>query len=370
MPALRLCILVNRAGRIEFPVGIACRYVSRELLLLFAAVFLLLLAVGLGARFIGFLQEAAMGRFTAQALWMLMALRVPEFVQVTAPFALCLAVLLTFGRLHAEREYVALASGGARPRQAVAWLLASALPVAALVAVLSCSVTPEARRLYAALSLEQLMDSELDAIVPGAFHVYSGGRRVIYVQAVDRAANTLRGVFVGERNGPASVAIWARSGRPHRLPTGSRLLELEDGIRYEGVPGEPGYRVVRFKRLGQRLERRLPERLEDVRQLPMSALDVGKAPHAAERQWRCALPLMTVVAALLAFGTARARPRADRFARLLPGVGLFVGYYLLLVTMRSLVADGVAPAYLGLWVVHGAMLALAAWLMRCSTRPN
>ena len=354
-----------------FQVGVAFRYISRELLLVFLAVFALLLAVGLGARFTGFLQEAATGRFTAQALWMLLALRVPEFVQVTAPFALCLAVLLTFGRLHAEREYAALTSGGVVPGQAVAWLLASAIPVAALVAVLSFAVTPEARRLYAALSLEQLADSELDAVIPGAFHVYSQGRRVTYAQAVDRSANTLQGVFVGEREGPVSVTVWAQSGRQHRLPsTGSRFLELKDGVRYEGVPGQPGYRVVRFKRLGQRMETNLPEPLDDVRKLPSSSLDASDAEQAAELQWRCALPLMTVVSAFLAFGIARAAPRAGRFARLLPGVGLFVGYYLLLVTMRGLVADGVAPAYVGLLAVHGAMLALAAWLVRRSARPN
>ena len=351
--------------------GVAFRYISRELLLVFLAVFVLLLAVGLGARFIGFLQEAAMGRFTADALWMLVALRVPEFVQVTAPFALCLAVLLAFGRLHAEREYVVLASGGAQPRQAVLWLLASVVPVAALVAVLSFFVTPEARRIYAALSLEQSADAGLSAVVPGAFHIYSQGRRATYAQAVDRASDTLQGVFVGERDGPTSVTVWAQSGRLHRLPsTGSRFLELKDGIRYEGIPGEPGYRVVRFKRLGQRLERHLPEALEDARRVPTSTLNASKAEHAAELQWRYALPLMTLISALLAFGIAPARPRAGRFARLLPGVGLFVGYYVLLVTMRGLVADGLAPAQVGLWAVHGAMLALAAWLVRRSTRPH
>ena len=350
--------------------GIAFRYVGRELLLLFLAVFVLLLVVGLGARFIGFLQEAATGRFAAEALWMLVALRVPEFVQVTAPFALCLAVLLTFGRLHAEREYVALTSGGAMPWQTVAWLLACALPVAGLVALLSFSVTPEARRLYATLSLEQLADSELDAVIPGAFHVYSEGRRVTYAQTVDRATNTLQGVFVGEREGPRSVTVWAQSGRQHRLSgTGSRFLELIDGVRYEGTPGEAGYRMVRFKRLGQRLERRMPEPLADVRKLPTSVLDARKVHEAAELQWRYALPLMTFNAALLAFGIARPGPRAGRFARLLPGVGLFVGYYLLLVAVRGLAADGAVPASGG-FAVHAAMLALAAWLVRRSTRPS
>ncbi len=350
--------------------AVAFRYIARELLLLFLAVFALLLVVGLGGRFIGFLQEAAAGRFAAEVLWLVLLLRVPEFVQVTVPFAFFLALLLTFGRLHAEHEYVALLIGGASPGRIVGWLLAAAAPVAALVAALSFTVTPDARGAYAKLSLEQLADSELDAVVPGAFHVYSHGRRVTYTQEVDREANRLRGVFTAEQRGPLSVTVWAESGRQHRLPdTGSRFLELENGARYEGAPGDPNFRVVRFKRLGQRLERELPMPLEDARMSPTGALDAGDPREAAELQWRFALPLLTLIGALGAFGVSRGRPRAGRFARLLPGVGLFVAYYLLLVYAQDFVAEGVLPPALGLWWVHGLALAVAAWLSLRSARP-
>ena len=351
--------------------GAAFRSVARELALSFLAVFALVLTVGLGARFIGFLQEAATGRFAAEALWPLLALRVPEFVQTTAPFAFCLALLLTFGRLHAEREFVALTMAGAGIGRIVLWLLACATPVAAAVAALSLFATPEARRLYASLSLEQLVDSELDAMIPGVFHVFSEGDRVTYAQEVDRDANVLTGVFMGERSGERSATVWAERGRQHRAAdTGSRFLVLENGVRYEGAPGDADYRVARFKRLGQRLRREPPAMLEDVRQLPSAALDARHPRQAAEWQWRLALPVMTFVVGLLALGIARAHPRAGRFARLLPGVGLFAGYYLLLVTARGLVADEAMPAALGLWAVHGAGLALGCWLVRRSARPT
>ena len=349
--------------------AVAFRHVTRELLLVFLAVFALLLVVGLGGRFIGFVQEAAIGRFTAAALWQLLALRVPEFVQVTAPFALFLALLLTFGRLHAEREFVALVSGGASPARLVGYLLATAVPVAAAVAVLSLTVTPQARQLYAELSLAQLFDSEVDAVVPGAFHVHDDGRRVTYAQTVDREANRLAGVFMAERKGAVDITVWAESGRQHRLPaTGSRFLELENGVRYEGAPGESGYRVVAFQRLGQRLEREPPLPKVDVRTFPTMALDASDPRQRAERQARIAMPLMTVVAALLAFGIARPRPRAGRFAKLLPGIGVFVAYYLLLAFTQDAVAEGTVPALLG-WGVHGIMLALAGWLIRRGIRP-
>ena len=348
----------------EFRLGVAFRYLVREWLLVFAAVFSLLLAVGLGGRFIGFLQQAAAGRFTAEALWLLLALRVPEFVQVTVPFALYLALLLTFGRLHAEREHVVLVGGGVRPRRMVAWFVAGALPVAAGVALLSFVVTPDARRSYADLSLAQLVDSELDAVIPGAFHVYGEGQRVTYAQTVDREANRLEGVFMAERDGPVSVTTWAESARQYRSSeSDSRFLELRDGRRYEGVPGEAGYRVVEFERLAQRLDRHPPPALADARQAATLALDTQDPRQAAEWQWRAAFPAMTLVSALLALGVAKPAPRAGRFARLLPGLGVFVAYYLLLVAAQDFVAEGLLPVVPGLWGVHALMAGVAVWLI-------
>lgn len=349
---------------------VAARYVARELLLVFLAVFVLLLVVGLSARFIGFVQGAAAGRFTAEVLWLLVAFRVPEFVQVTAPFALFIAILLTFGRLHAEYEYAVLAGAGASPGRMIGWLFAVSVPVAVVVGLLSLSMTPEARRLYAELSLEQLVDSELDAFVPGAFHGVTDGRRVTYAQNVDRRANRLEGVFMAERRGGMGVTVVAEAGQQHRLPeTGSRFLELVNGVRYEGRAGEASYRVTEFARLGQRIDRRAPVPLADVRGFDTLTLSANAPKEAAELNGRIAWPLMTLVAALAAFGMARPGPRSGRFARTLPGVAFFVAYYLALVFAQEGLAEGTLPLSLGLWPVHAVMLAIAVWLVARSTKP-
>lgn len=343
--------------------GVAFRYVGREWLTVFAGLLGLLLAVGLGGRFIGFLQEAATGRFTAEALWLLVAFRVPEFVQITVPFAMYLALLLTFCRLHAEQEHVVLVAGGVRPRRMLLWLLGSATPVAALVAMLSFVVTPEARRLYADLSLEQLVDSELDAVIAGAFHVYAEGRRTTYARAVDRDANRLEGVFMAERDGPVSVTVWADTAKQHRVSESGRFLEFSDGRRYEGVPGESPYRVVEFARLSQRIDRVPPVPLDDARRRPTAELGLDDPAQAAEWQWRAAFPVMCLVSVVLAVGVARPAPRAGRFSRVLPGVALFVVYYLALVFARDFVADGLLGPIPGLWPVHLILLATGVWLL-------
>ena len=351
-------------------VAIAFRHVAKELLLVFAGVFGALLAVGLGGRFTGFLQQAAVGRFSADALWLLLVLRVPEFVQVTAPFALGLAILLTFGRLHAESEFMALATGGVGPKRVVGWVLACALPLAGLVALLAFSVTPETRRAYGALAREQLLSSGLNAVTPGAFHVRSGGRRVTYAEAVAAGGEELRGVFMTER-GERDMLVWANAARQHLSPrTGSRFLELRDGVRYEGAPGDADFRILRFGRLGQRLSGAPAPPRRDPRALATAALDPANPGHMAELHWRLALPVMTVSAALAALGGSRPPARGGRFTRVLPGVGVFIGYYLLLVAAQDAVADGTPLAGVGMWLVHAAVLAFGAWLLRRSWRPG
>lgn len=350
---------------------VAFRYIAKELLAVFVMVFALLLVVGLGGRLIGFLQQAATGRFTADAVWLLLGLRVPEFVQLTAPFALTLALLLTFGRLHAEREFVVLTGGGANPARLVLWVLAATAPVVALVGWLSLAVTPAARAAYADVSLDQLSAVEFDAIKAGVFHSFSGGKRVTYAAEVDADAGVLRDVFMSERQGTKHVTVWADNGEIRRDPnTGERMLVLHDGARHEGEPGGHAYTSMRFARMDQRVE---PEEFVrptvDERALPTNALEITGARGAAELHWRIALPILTLLTALAALGVARVRPRSGRFAPVLPGVVLFIGYYLALVLLKNAIAGGLVPAALGLWPVHVAAAALAWWLVRRSYSP-
>ncbi len=351
---------------------VAFRYVSRELLLVFALTFVTLLVVALGGRFIGYLQDAALGRYAADALFTLLGLRLPEFVQMTLPFAFFVAVLLTCGRLHAEREFAVLLAGGASPRRMLGWLCAVALPVGGVVACLSLAVTPGAARAFAELATAQRVSSEFEALTPGTFHDFDLARRVTYAREVSADRRRLVDVFTDERRpGGVHVAVWAEAGSQYVAgETGSRFLVLENGTRYEGAPGAGDFRVVAFDRLGQRIERDpLPRSRIDPRTLPTDELSGTDPERMAELHWRIGLPTLTVIGAFCAFGLARVRPRGGRFARIVPGVVLFAAYYLLCVVLQSAIADGLLPTAVGLWPVHAAMVLAAVFLVRRAYRP-
>ncbi len=106
--------------------GIAFRYVSRELLAVFLVTALVLLVIALGGRFMGYLQDAALGKHSADALLKIMALRVPEFLQLTLPFSFYIALVLTAARLYADQEMTVLVTSGSSPAAGDAYGSASA----------------------------------------------------------------------------------------------------------------------------------------------------------------------------------------------------------------------------------------------------
>lgn len=76
------------------------------------------------------------------------------------------------------------------------------------------------------------------------------------------------------------------------------------------------------------------------------------------------MPIFTLISALLAVGLARVKPRQGRFARILPAVGIFVSYYLMLTLAQNLLANARYPLWLGFWPIHLGFGLLALWRLQ------
>jgi lipopolysaccharide export system permease protein len=139
---------------------------------------------------------------------------------------------------------------------------------------------------------------------------------------------------------------------------------LDDGRRYEGVPGQGKFLVIDFG------EQRIPVRRKEEREFKAAAagkstlalLESSVLADRAELQWRISLPLSLIVLGLLAVPLSRSSPREGRYARL--GIGLLI--YIVYANMMSIasvwVQRGVISEWLGMWWVHGTV-ALVALLM-------
>jgi lipopolysaccharide export system permease protein len=87
------------------------------------------------------------------------------------------------------------------------------------------------------------------------------------------------------------------------------------------------------------------------------------AEYSAETHWRIAFPIACLIMTLIAVPLSVVNPRQGKFAKMLPALLLFLGYFLMLTAVRSGVESSTIPKNVGLWPVHFFVFILGVSLL-------
>ncbi len=326
-------------------------------------VLVIVLVISLGWRFSGYLDRAAAGVMTGEVLFALMAFRLPGFLEIIIPISFFLALMLTYGRLHVDHEMIVLQACGMSPTRIVFITLMISAIVMLLTSLVALWVKPMGERQVQVLLQEQKNLTEFDTLVPGRFQSLSSGRRVTYTEEINDKGE-LTEIFINEYLDPAvpsaraSATVIATSGRTEVDIEGRRFLVLNNGQRYEGKPGDPGYQIIEYEEYGQLVEKDSSIFL-DERNSAIPSLDLFERSDPAglsELHWRLSVVLMIPVIGLLAIPLSRVNPRQGRFTRLVPAMILCFLYVIALSAGKSGIEREDFPAEYGLWWIHGVFL--------------
>jgi lipopolysaccharide export system permease protein len=343
------------------------RYILREFFGNWLAVVLSVSVLVLGSQLTRALERAAEANLPSDIVLKLTLLTFLQTAQITAPLAMLLAVVLTYGRLAHDGEMSAIRSSGISAwRSSRGILTFGALAAVALGAVTLYFAPQLALREQQTLG-DAYRRSQLAAFQPGRFTQLPGTGLVIHVGAAG-ADGLLRDVLFLRRDGRTLEVIRAQSAS-YRLDAEARNLQLQlrSGERLIGTAGEAASQRVRFGTFELSLPLPNVQRMRTSRDMLPTA-DLFGSPRLddqAELQWRVSVPVMCLMLTVLAVPLSQLRPRQGRYTRMAPALVLFFFYVNLLIAMRSNVARGAFPLFPGLWVVHAAIGGIAlAWLTR------
>lgn len=348
---------------------IVARYLARESGLSFLAVLAVLLVVFTTQQFIRFLGLAIDGRIAYDMVTAMLALQLPSMLNLLLPLAMFLGVLLAAGRLYVDSEMVVLRACGYSEWQFLRWLALPALVLAGVAGGNAFMLAPWADAQQVALTEAFAARGDTAQLSSGRFQLIAGGKRVIYTEVVD-ADKKMHKVFIADLPPQDSLApmnvVAAERGQIITDTEGDEYLELLDGNRVEGRPGRRDFTVSDYASYRTLLQAKTrTPKARKLRSYTTAEL-LAEAPSAAGRaelQWRLAIPLSTLVFVALALPLARTNPRQGRYAGVLPAIGLYLLYMLLLMTARNAMGDGKFPLALGLWPIHGAALVTALLLL-------
>lgn len=347
------------------------RYLTREILVTMLAVSSILLLITMSSRFARYLAEATTGKISVEILFSLIGYRLPGFLELILPLGFFIAILLAYGRLYIESEMVVLSACGMSQRQLVNITLISAAIVAVAVAAFSLWLGPLGAKQTEIMLEEQRHRSEFDSLQEGRFQSLGKGQAMTYVESVSNNRQRLNHVFVAQiagDPGQESVAvIVAESGAQTVHPQyGQRYLVLQNGYRYEGLPGSSDYKVTRFSTYGAYLtpsdsSAAFTNKADAKTTTELWATDDLESRVAV--QWRVSMPVLVVIVALLAVPLSKTNPRQGRYLKMLPAILIYLVYLGGLIGVRGLMDSGKWPLIPGLWAVHLIFLVLALLLV-------
>jgi lipopolysaccharide export system permease protein len=330
------------------------RYILREVFWSWLAVTGGLLVVLLTDQLARTLERAAENQYPQSVVFELIWLATLQNLAVLMPIGLLLGVVLAFGRLYHDSEMAAALACGVGPKALYVPVSIIAGVVTIALATLTLYVGPHALARTLSLRSTALQQGQFAPIAPGRFRTFGSSDAVVYAENVE-ADGTLTNVFVErDRGGRVEVALAHRARHSVDGDGMAHTITLYDGERFEGVPGSPRFRIVRFEENTIPVEvPKLSDAVVSLEATTTSALLTGnEIEKRAELHWRIAMPVMCIVLTLIAIPLSRLRPREGRYARVVYAILIYIVYTYVMSAAKVWIARGTVPEWLGLWWVH------------------
>ena len=345
---------------------IIARYLIKEIALTLFAVSLVLMLIGLSGQLVGVFSEVAAGTLSVNTVMVVLGLKSLKMLLVILPLSLYLAVLMTLSRFYQNNEMAAISASGISQLYIMRIVISFAFLFSIVVGIFSLQIAPWANEMKHQIEVAVENASEMEGVIAGRFNEISSGVGVNYVEALNEEHTEMQNIFMQQHSGnKAELVIRAKRGsREVDNKTGDRFMVLEDGVRYEVIPGQLDYTVIEFERHGIRVRQKSASRYVKETEIPTLQLIKSESlKHKTELHSRIAPIFLCLLLAALAVPLSQTSPRHGRYLRLGFGLLVYIVFANLISIGKTWMLIGKVPVAIGLWWVHAIMLCLVIFLV-------
>lgn len=311
---------------------------------------------------------------------------IPQALALSIPMALLLGLLVAFGRLSSDREFVAMQACGVSLRRLL-------LPVA-LLSLLGWAATsyvmlvavPASNQTFREVTFSVIAQRAEGEVKPRVFFT-DFPDLMLYVREVPLSGDGWNGVFMSDtRPGEIEAIYLAEHGRVviDRKARTVQLL-LERGERH--TVDADGYQVFRF---GEQIIRVDPDKvfpsggpLKGDQEMTIAELRARIAEHEAEHisthnQWmaihqKFSIPVACLVFGVIGLALGATNHRGGALASFGFGLTIVFAYYVAMYFFRQLPKGNYLPPWLAVWlpnILFGLLaVGLFVWRSRLADQP-
>ncbi len=314
----------------------------------------------------------------------LFAYILPTFLEVTVPMALLLAVLLSFGRLSADSEIVALKTSGISLYQMVVPVMIFTGAVTLLAMLLALYARPWGNSNLKA-SLYEIAKTRASAGLRERVFNDDFAGLVIYVEHIEPPGDRLQGILIADARDPNQRnTVLAKSGfLVGNEETHTVTLRLLDGNIHTFLPNQKSYHKTDFTTYDVSLNlavalARFSQREKDAQEMTLDELRAVIAERQAagrpvnselvELHRKFSLPFACLVFGLVGVPLGLQPVRAVRSRSFSVSLVVIFAYYLLLTAGEAMAEKGKLPAVVALWIPNLVFAALGTTLFVAAAR--
>lgn len=338
------------------------RALTREMAAMASMAFAALSSIFVVVLLVRTLGKAAMGDIAGMAVLPLLGFGLVRSMPVLLSLSLFIGVFMSLSRLWRDSEAVIWMSGGVGPLGWSRPVLRFMLPVLAIVALVSLEGIPWSTRKQAEFEQNMEARNQVSTLAPGVFSEDRQGHRVVFVETLSDDGLNVGNVFIQSRERGRMGVTVARRGNVREVENGDTFLFLEQGKRYEGLPGEADFWMSTFENYAVRIPPQvIVEKGPSPRTMGVAQLFQNPVPrNMGEWVWRIGYPLSAFVLCLLAVPLSYVNPRAGRSMNVVFAILIYVAYNNLVGLSEGWVGRAKLSTWEGIFLVHGTMFIMMA----------
>ena len=303
----------------------------------------------------------------------------PTFLTITVPLSFLLAILLAFGRLSADSEYVALKASGISLYSLLKPVITLAFIFALLTGIMTNYVEPACKTAFRSKLFSIASSVGTLEVSPGVFNDRFDGI-VLLAQGVDDQRGIMQDIFIAdEREGELPSTIVAREGQIISNPGNMTLtLRLKNGTIHRSTQDKQNqtYQIIRFATydVGLDIGGQLTNKKRRISRSELSWSELQTALKEATSQSsklrlkvelheRIVIAFAPLVLVLVGAPLGLQSQRSGKGAGFSLALVVFLVYYVLLSLAGTIAEKGILPAGIILWLPNGCFLLMGLFFL-------
>ena len=350
----------------KFKNTIISRYLLSNLFIFFFAITFIIGLIVFGNQFVLTVQESISFGIPIKELMPLVGFNMLRDIPIILTLSLFLSIIVAISQLYKNSEAVVMNSIGLGDRAFMNLIKPIVFFTFIIIFYLTIFAVPWAKQQKSYAEDETVNASEFSFITEGKFESFKNGEIVFYASESKVSdivgEQNMEEVFIYALDDESPVVVLASDAKKYTdAKNGSIYLRLENGTRYEGLPGDKNINILNFEKydleiVSGDIQKSIASFSEIEERNTIDLLREGGVNANAEIQWRISQPISVLILSVFGIFLGKSSPRNGKGINLIFGVVIFMLYNNALLVAKSAIESGQLSPLIGMWSIHLLLL--------------